>query len=328
MALLVTGGAGYIGSHMVLHLVDAGEDVVVLDNLSSGFDWAVDPRAQLIFGSAGDIRLVQDLVKKFGITEILHFAGSITVPESVVDPAKYYGNNTMTSRNLIDAAITSGIRHFIFSSSAAVYGMSANRPIVEETPSNPTSPYGRSKLMTEWILQDVAAAFPITYGILRYFNVAGADPQARSGQSTRMATQLMKVACQTALGQRPQMEIFGTDFHTPDGTCVRDFIHVTDLVQAHARLLAYLRHGGRSTTLNCTYGQGYSVQQVVDMVKEVSGVDFPVCAAPRRLGDPDSLIAKGTKIREVLQWTPQHDSLSAIVQTALTWEKNLSFHRH
>ena len=323
MAVLVTGGAGYIGSHMVLNLADAGEKVVVLDNLVTGFDWAVDGRATFEAGNAGDIEFVRGLIDKHGITEIVHFAGSIVVPESVTDPLKYYGNNTATSRNLIEAAIKGGVKHFIFSSTAAVYGMTGLAPVVETTPLNPMSPYGRSKLMTEWMLADVAAAHPMTYGVLRYFNVAGADPGKRSGQSTPLATHLIKVACQTALGQRDKMDIFGTDYETPDGTCIRDYIHVTDLIAAHALLLRHLRGGGDSTTLNCAYGQGYSVRQVVDTVKAVSGVDFRVDEGPRRAGDPASITATGEKVRSLLGWVPQHDDLREIVQSAYAWERHL-----
>ena len=323
MTVLVTGGAGYIGSHMVLNLTDAGESVVVLDNLVTGVDWALDGRATFVQGSAGDIELVQALVKQHGITEIIHFAGSIVVPESLIDPLKYYGNNTAISRNLLEAAVKAGVKHFIFSSTAAVYGMTGLAPVVEETPLNPMSPYGRSKLMTEWMLADVAAAHPITYGVLRYFNVAGADPGKRSGQSTPFATHLIKVAAQTALGQREKMDIFGTDYETPDGTCVRDYIHVTDLIAAHALLLGHLRRGGNSTTLNCAYGQGYSVRQVVDTVKAVSGVDFRVDEGPRRPGDPASITATGEKVRSILGWVPQHDDLREIVESAYAWEKHL-----
>jgi UDP-glucose 4-epimerase len=323
MTVLVTGGAGYIGSHMVLNLTDAGEQVVVLDNLVTGFDWAIDGRATFVQGSAADMELVGGLIRQYGITEIVHFAGSIVVPESVSDPLKYYGNNTATSRNLIEAAVKGGVKHFIFSSTAAVYGMTGLAPVVEETPLSPMSPYGRSKLMTEWMLSDVAAAHPITYGVLRYFNVAGADPQKRSGQSTPMATHLIKVACQTALGQRQKMDIFGTDYETPDGTCVRDYIHVTDLIAAHALLLRHLRGGGASTTLNCAYGQGYSVRQVVDTVKSVSGIDFRVDEGPRRPGDPASVTATGQKVRSLLGWVPQHDDLREMVESAYAWERHL-----
>lgn len=323
MAVLVTGGAGYIGSHMVLALADAGETVVVLDNLVTGFDWAIDGRALFETGNAGDIELVTALIEKHSITEIIHFAGSIVVPESVTNPLKYYANNTATSRNLIEAAVKGGVKHFIFSSTAAVYGMTGLAPVVENTPLNPMSPYGRSKLMTEWMLADVAAAHPISYGVLRYFNVAGADPQKRSGQSTPLATHLIKVACQTALGQRPKMDIFGTDYETADGTCVRDYIHITDLIAAHALLLKHLREGGESTTLNCAYGRGYSVREVVDMVRDVSGVDFVAEEGPRRLGDPASITATGEKIRSLLGWAPKHDDLREMVETAYSWERHL-----
>ncbi|MFC3704207.1 UDP-glucose 4-epimerase GalE [Devosia honganensis] len=324
MTVLVTGGAGYIGSHMVLNLADSGEDVVVLDNLVTGFDWAIDARARFEPGNAGDIDLVTGLIGKYGITEIVHFAGSIVVPESVADPLKYYANNTATSRNLIEAAVRGGVKHFIFSSTAAVYGMTGLAPVVEDTPLHPMSPYGRSKLMTEWMLADVAAAHDITYGVLRYFNVAGADPQKRSGQSTPEATHLIKVACQTALGQRAKMDIFGTDYETPDGTCVRDYIHVTDLIAAHALLLRHLRAGEESATLNCAYGRGYSVREVVETVRRVSGVDFRADEGPRRPGDPASITATGEKVRQMLGWMPRHDDLDEIVETAYAWERYLA----
>lgn len=323
MSVLVTGGAGYIGSHMVLNLADAGETVVVLDNLVTGFDWAIDGRAIFEQGHAGDTALVRGLIDKHEISEIIHFAGSIVVPESVSDPLKYYANNTATSRNLIEAAVLGGVKNFIFSSTAAVYGMTGLEPVVETTPLNPMSPYGRSKLMTEMMLADVAAAHPLTFGVLRYFNVAGADPGKRSGQSTPLATHLIKVACQTALGQRAKMDIFGTDYETPDGTCVRDYIHVTDLIAAHALLLKHLRAGGESTTINCAYGQGYSVREVVETVRKVSGVEFRVDEGPRRPGDPASITATGQKARELLGWVPQHDDLNEIVQTAYAWEQHL-----
>jgi len=323
MAVLVTGGAGYIGSHMVLNLTDAGETVVVLDNLTTGFDWAIDGRAIFEQGNAGDIDFVRGLIDKHGISEIIHFAGSIVVPESVSNPLKYYGNNTATSRNLIEAAVLGGVKSFIFSSTAAVYGMTGLDPVVETTPLSPMSPYGRSKLMTEMMLADVAAAHPLTFGVLRYFNVAGADPAKRSGQSTPFATHLIKVACQTALGQREKMDIFGTDYETPDGTCVRDYIHVTDLIAAHALLLKHLRAGGESTTINCAYGQGYSVRQVVETVRKVSGIPFRVDEGPRRPGDPASVTATGQKARELLGWVPQHDNLNEIVESAYAWERHL-----
>ena len=323
MAILVTGGAGYIGSHMVLNLADSGEQVVVLDNLVTGFDWAIDGRAVFERGHAGDIDLVRRLIEKYSITEVVHFAGSIVVPESVRKPLKYYSNNTATSRNLIEAAVGGGVERFIFSSTAAVYGMTGLAPVVETTPLNPMSPYGRSKLMTEWMLADVAAAHPMTYGVLRYFNVAGADPGKRTGQSTPEASHLIKVACQTALGQREKMEIFGTDFGTPDGTGVRDYIHVTDLIAAHALLLKHLRSGGESTTINCAYGQGYSVRQVVETVRAVSGVNFRADEQPRRAGDPASVTATGEKARQLLGWVPQLNDLTRIVETAFAWEQHL-----
>jgi UDP-glucose 4-epimerase len=324
VTVLVTGGAGYIGSHMVLRFCDAGQSVVVLDNLTTGFDWAVDARATLVEGNAGDMELVGRLIGEHKITEIIHFAGSIVVPESVTNPLKYYANNTATSRNLIEAAVKGGVKHFVFSSTAAVYGMTGLEPVSEEAPLNPMSPYGRSKLMTEWMLADVAAAHPITYGVLRYFNVAGADPKKRSGQSTPIATHLIKVAAQAALGQRDGLDIFGTDYPTPDGTCVRDYIHVTDLAEAHALLLEHLRGGGRSLTLNCGYGRGYSVREVASMVREVSGVDFPVREAERRAGDPPAIVAGADKVRQLLGWRPEHADLREIVDAAYGWEAYLA----
>ena len=309
---------------MVLRLCDAGERVVVLDNLSTGFDWAIDHRAALVEGNAGDMALVGRLIAEHGITEIVHFAGSIIVPESVTDPLKYYANNTATSRNLIEAAVTGGVKHFIFSSTAAVYGMPGLAPVGEDFALNPVSPYGRSKLMTEMMLADVAAAHPITYGVLRYFNVAGADPKQRSGQSSPMATHLIKVAAQAALGQRDHVAIFGTDFPTPDGTGVRDYIHVTDLAEAHALLLNYLRKGGASTTMNCGYGRGYSVREVIETVRQVSGVGFKVVEGPRRAGDPAAIVAKADRVREVLGWVPAHADLNGIVADALGWERYLA----
>ena len=323
MAVLVTGGAGYIGSHMALKLGDSGQETFVLDNLTTGFDWAVDHRATLIQGDAGDADFVLGIIEKHKINEIVHFAGSIIVPESGTDPLKYYRNNTAPSRNLREAAVKGGVERFCFSSTAAVYGMTGLTPVEETTPLAPMSPYGKSKLMTEWMLADVAAAHPIKYGVLRYFNVAGADPQKRSGQSTPFATHLIKVASQAALGQRAKMDIFGTDFPTPDGTGVRDYIHVTDLIEAHALLLEHLRGGGDNLTLNCAYGKGYSVSQVIETVKSVSGVNFHVDEGPRRAGDPASITATGEKIRKTLGWVPRHDDLREMVSTALDWERYL-----
>jgi UDP-glucose 4-epimerase len=323
MAVLVTGGAGYIGSHMVLALLDAGEDVVVLDNLSTGFRGAVHPPATLVEGDFGDEALVGRLIAQHGITAIAHFAARIVVPESVADPLGYYLNNTSKARSLIAAAVAGGVRHFIFSSTAAVYGDASGGAVGEDAVLAPVSPYGRSKLMVEWMLADTAAAHDFRYVVLRYFNVAGADPAGRAGQSTRDATHLIKVAVQTALGRRPGLSIFGTDYDTPDGTCLRDYIQVTDLAAAHLDALRYLRNGGDSLTCNCGYSRGYSVKEVVDVVKQVSGVDFPVTLAPRRPGDPAAIVADNARVRATLGWQPRHDDLRGIVRQALDWERRL-----
>lgn len=323
MSVLVTGGAGYIGSHMVLALADAGEDVVVIDNLTTGFEWLLDNRVTFVSGDVSDSALVGRIIAEHDIEAVIHFAGSIVVPESVENPLKYYKNNTANSRDLIEACVAGGVKHFIFSSTAAVYGMVGLEPVAEDAVLNPVSPYGRSKLMTEWMLADVAAAHPITYGVLRYFNVAGADPQLRSGQSAAGATHLIKVAVQTALGLRDKMSVFGEDYPTPDGTCVRDYIHVSDLVSAHAVLLDHLRRGGESTTMNCGYGRGFSVDQVIDTVKSVTGVDFTVERGPRRPGDPASIVASANRIR-AMGWTPAHDDLNEIVDLAYRWEQYLN----
>jgi len=324
MAVLVTGGAGYIGSHMVWELLDAGDDVVVLDRLSTGFEWAVAPEAKLVVGDIGDIDLVKSIVAKHGIDAIIHFAGSIVVPESVSDPLGYYENNTAKTRNLLEAAVTSGVQHFIFSSTAAVYGGAGSEPVREDAPLHPESPYGRSKLMTEWMLQDAARAHPLNYTILRYFNVAGADPKGRTGQSTPGATHLIKVACETALGKRASMNVFGTDYATPDGTCLRDYIHVSDLAAAHRLALQQLREGGDSLLANCGYGHGYSVLEVVEAVRRVHGGDFDVRLSERRPGDPAAIVANSERARAELGWQPKHDNLDAIVADALAWEAALS----
>lgn len=323
MSVLVTGGAGYIGSHMVHALSDAGESIVVLDNLSTGFWWALPGTATLVVGDMGDEDLVGRLIREHNVEAIVHFAAKIVVPESVADPLGYYLNNTVKSRALIAAAVAGGVKHIIFSSTAAVYGDVDAKPVSEDTPLNPVSPYGRSKLMTEWMLQDTANAHPITYVALRYFNVAGADPKGRTGQSTPNATHLIKVACQAALGQRAGLEVFGTDYVTPDGSCLRDYIQVSDLAAAHLAALRYLRGGGDSSVFNCGYGTGYSVLDVVDVVKQVSGVDFPVKLSPRRPGDPAAIVAKADRIRATLGWVPQYDDLSGIVRQALAWEQHL-----
>ena len=324
MTILVTGGAGYIGSHMVHALVDAGERVVVLDNLSTGFDWAVAKQATLVIGETGDQALVQNLIAQNGVGAIIHFAASIVVPESVADPLGYYRNNTANSRALIECAVRGGVKQFIFSSTAAVYGNPAKVPVDENDQLMPMSPYGSSKLMTEIMLRDAGAAHGLAHVILRYFNVAGADPALRTGQSTKGATHLIKVAVETALGRRPRMQVFGTDYPTPDGTCVRDYIHVADLVRAHGDALRYLRGGGASTTLNCGYGRGFSVFQVIDTVRRVSGVDFEIELAARRPGDPARIVARSDKIRALLGWRPQYDDLATIARDALEWELRLA----
>ena len=322
MSVLVTGGAGYIGSHMILELLDAGEEVVVLDNLSTGFREAVAPQATLIIGDVGDGELVERVLRDHGIDAVIHFAGSIIVPESVEKPLKYYGNNTANSRTLIEACVNQQVRHFIFSSTAAVYGMPKKNPVFENEPLNPMSPYGSSKLMTEIMLGDTAAAYPFHFAALRYFNVAGADPQGRVGQSTPNATHLIKVACQAALGQRPYMQVFGTDYDTPDGTCIRDYIHVVDLARAHLLALGHLRGGHGNLIMNCGYGTGFSVLEVVEAVKRAAGHDFDVRMAARRAGDPAAIVAGADQVRE-LGWQPQHDDLDRIVAHAYAWEKTL-----
>jgi len=323
MTVLVTGGAGYIGSHMVLELIDSGEDVVVLDNLSTGHRSAVAERVSVIVGDTGDQLLLDQLIRKHGIDTIIHFAAAIVVPDSIRDPLSYYKNNTANSRTLIECAVKGGVRYFIFSSTAAVYGNPDISPVRETAPALPISPYGWSKLMTETMLRDASYAYGLAHVILRYFNVAGADPDGRAGQSTPGATHLIKVAAQTALGQRPVLKLFGTDYPTPDGTCIRDYIHVSDLVRAHSNALRHLRSGAPSLTLNCGYGHGFSVRQVIETVKEVSGVDFKVENAPRRPGDPAQLVAATEKIRDTLSWQPRFDELSTIVTHALAWERTL-----
>jgi UDP-glucose 4-epimerase len=323
MTVLVTGGAGYIGSHMVHALLDAGERVVVLDDLSTGFDWAVAQGAQFVIGDAGDQALVAHLIAEHRIEAIVHFAASIVVPDSVRNPLGYYHNNTVNSRALIEAAVKGGVRHFIFSSTAAVYGNPERVPICEGDATVSTSPYGSSKLMTEIMLRDATLAHGLRHVILRYFNVAGADPLGRAGQSTKGATHLIKVAVEAALGLRPKVEVFGTDYPTPDGTCIRDYIHVCDLVRAHSDALAYLRAGGDPVTLNCGYGRGFSVLAVIDAVKRMSGADFKVELAGRRLGDPAWVVAASDRARAVLKWQPHFDDLESIVCHALAWERKL-----
>jgi UDP-glucose 4-epimerase len=323
LGILVTGGAGYIGSHVVLDLLDAGEEVTVLDDLSTGFRWAVPDGARLVVGDAGDKDLVLQAISKNGIDAIIHFAGSVVVPDSVRDPLGYYLNNTCKSRSLVECAVETKVKHFIFSSSAAVYGMPVENPVSELSQPNPISPYGSSKLMTEIMLRDTAAARQLSYVALRYFNVAGADPTIRSGQSTPQATHLIKVAVETALGQRPYLEVFGADYPTPDGTCIRDYIHVSDLTRAHLLALDYLRAGGEPQIFNCGYGRGYSVVEVISSVRRAARVDFSVRIGPRRPGDPAALIADARRIREVLEWRPEFDDLDMMVEHALSWERHL-----
>jgi UDP-glucose 4-epimerase len=324
MPILVTGGAGYIGSQTVHELVDAGERVVVLDNLSTGQRWAIAKGVPLIEGETGDQALVTRLIRDHNVESIIHFAASIVVLDSVRDPLGYYRNNTVNSRALIECAVKCGVRHFIFSSTAAVYGNPAVTPVPEEAPTIPISPYGWSKLMTEIMLRDASRAHGLAHVILRYFNVAGADPQGRTGLASLNATHLIKVAAETALGLRPKLEVFGTDYPTPDGTCIRDYIHVADLARAHLDALRYLRSGGASLTLNCGYGHGYSVLKVIESVKRISKVDFKVEYAPRREGDPASIVASSERIRSTLDWRPRFDDLPIIVTHALDWERRLA----
>ncbi|MFK7887091.1 MAG: UDP-glucose 4-epimerase GalE [Gammaproteobacteria bacterium] len=325
-SILVTGGAGYIGSHVVRQLGEAGESVIVLDNLSTGFEDAV-LAGTMINGDTGDRELVSRLLREHNVKSVLHFAAHTIVPESVSDPLKYYGNNTCSTRTLLECCRDAGVEHFIFSSTAAVYGTPDGDLIGEDTPTAPINPYGTSKLMSEWMLRDLAAATDMRYVALRYFNVAGSDPEGRIGQSTRKATLLTKVACEAALGVRDQVYIFGTDYPTQDGTGVRDYIHVEDLASAHLKALDYLRAAGGSVTLNCGYGHGYSVRDVLQTVAKVNGAPFPIVEAPRRAGDPPALVARADRVRELLQWTPQFDDLEVIARTSLAWEKKLQAKR-
>ena len=321
--ILVTGGAGYIGSHTVLQMRARGDDVIVLDNLSTGFRQSLGD-VTLIEGDVGDSALVGQVIADHGIDTVVHFAAHTIVPESVSDPLKYYGNNTCQTRNLLAACIKGGVRHFVFSSTAAVYGIPESGVAAEDSLLSPINPYGTSKLMSEWMLRDVAAATSLRYVALRYFNVAGSDPQGRIGQSTRKATLLIKVACEAAVGRRPQVAIYGTDYDTPDGTGVRDFIHVDDLARAHLDAVDYLRQGGSSEVLNCGYGHGYSVREVLRSVERVSGKPLVIREEPRRAGDPPGLVARSERIRQVLGWQPTLDDLDTIVASSLRWEEKLS----
>jgi UDP-glucose 4-epimerase len=323
MSVLVTGGGGYIGSHMVWQLVDTGEKVVVLDNFTTGFRWAIAPEAAIVQGDIADEALVGQVIAEHGVEAIIHFAGSVVVPDSVADPLGYYLNNTVRSRALLAAAVRGKVPRFIFSSTAAVYGTPKTAPVPEDAILMPESPYGRSKLMTETMLADTAFAHGLSYVALRYFNVAGADPRGRTGQSTKGATHLIKVASETALGKRDGMTVYGTDYPTPDGTCVRDYIHVSDLAAAHSAALEHLRDGGRNLVANCGYGQGYSVLDVVETVKRVSGRDFKVTLGARRPGDPAAIVASPALIMSEFGWKPRYDDLDEIVRTALAWEAAL-----
>jgi UDP-glucose 4-epimerase len=328
MTVLVTGGAGYIGSHMVQALAEAGEKVVVIDNLSTGFSAFLPEGVPLFIGDAADENLVEGVIAAQGVESIIHFAGSVVVPDSMRDPLAYYRNNTMTTRSLLNTAVKCGVNRFVFSSTAAVYGNPDQVPVPETAPTRPLSPYGSSKLMTEIMLHDVASAHGMNYIVLRYFNVAGADPKARIGLATVGATHLLKIAVEAATGQRAKIDVFGTDYPTPDGSCIRDFIHVSDLAQAHRAALSYLRSGGSSVTLNCGYGRGHSVLETIEAVRRVCGRSFAVQYAARRPGDIMTMIADTGRIRTTLDWTPQYDDLDTIAAHALAWEEKLLRERH
>lgn len=321
-SILVTGGAGYIGSHVVLQLKTAGYRVVVLDNLCTGFRNAVGD-TPLIIGDTSDQSLVARAIKEHAIDSVLHFAAHTVVPESVTNPLKYYRNNTCSTRNLLETCSEAGVKHFIFSSTAAVYGIPNGGIAREDTPLNPINPYGSSKLMSEQMLRDLSAANDLRHVVLRYFNVAGSDPEGRIGQATKNATLLIKVACEAAIGKRSHVAIFGTDYPTRDGTGIRDYIHVVDLASAHVKALNYLEAGGESTTLNCGYGHGYSVREVLDTVARVHGQPFAIQEMPRRAGDPPELVADAQRIHSLLKWQPEYDDLDKIVTSALNWEKKL-----
>ena len=328
MTVLVTGGAGYIGSHTVDALVQAGESVVVIDDLSAGFSDFLPEGVPLLVGDAGDEDLVEGVIAQHRVESIIHLAGSVVVPDSMRDPLQYYRNNTMTTRSLLNAAVRTGVNRFIFSSTAAVYGTPDQMPVPEHAPTRPLSPYGSSKLMTEIMLHDAASAHGMDYIVLRYFNVAGADPLARMGLATNGATHLLKIAVEAATGQRAKIDVFGTDYPTPDGSCIRDFIHVSDLAQAHRAALSHLRRGGTSATLNCGYGRGYSVLETIEAVRRISGRNFAVQYAPRRPGDIMAMVADVRRIRATLDWTPRYDDLDTIASHALAWEQRLLQGRH
>jgi len=321
-SILVSGGAGYIGSHVVRQLGEAGERIVIVDNLSTGFEDAI-LYGDFVKGDIGDKDLISRVLKEYDVDSVIHFAAHTIVPESVTNPLKYYGNNTCNSRNLMECCRDANVKNFIFSSTAAVYGIPDTDSASESSPLSPINAYGTSKLMTEWMLRDLSAVTELNHVALRYFNVAGCDLEGRIGQSTEKATLLIKVACEAAVGKRDQVYIFGTDYPTPDGTGVRDYIHVEDLASAHLKALEYLRNGGESTTLNCGYGHGYSVREVLDTVEKINGKKLNIIEEDRRAGDPPALIAEANSIREVTGWQPKYDDLDIIVKTSLEWEKKL-----
>lgn len=324
MTILVTGGAGYIGSHTVYALLDRGERVVVLDDLSTGVKAQVGDAAVFVQGDVADSTLVQKILADHRVDSVIHFAGSIVVPDSVRDPLGYYENNVVKSRALIQACVAGGVKHFIFSSTAAVYDADAKQPLGEGADKKPISPYARSKLMTEWMLEDVSRAYPLRHIVLRYFNVAGADPKGRTGQSTPKATHLIKRAAQVVLGRVPRLDVFGTDYPTPDGTGVRDYIHVADLAAAHLLALDALKAGAPSTIYNCGYGRGFSVREVIQGVERVVGRTLPVQESPRRAGDPPMLVSDPGRIKKDLDWTPRYDDLDGIIASAIAWERRFN----
>ena len=324
MTTLVTGGAGYIGSHTTYALLDRGDKVVVLDNLSTGLQAQIGEGARFVKGDIGDRALLERTIREHAVDAVIHFAGSIVVPDSVADPLGYYENNVVKSRDVIAVCLATGVKNFIFSSTATVYDADARQPLKEDERKTPISPYARSKLMTEWMLEDVAHAHDFRYHVLRYFNVAGADPKGRTGQSTPKATHLIKRAAQVALGRLPHLDIFGTDYPTPDGTGVRDYIHVTDLANAHLLALDALRAGAPSAAYNCGYGRGLSVRQVVEGVERVTGKPLPVREGPRRPGDPPTLISDPSRIKAALGWKPAHDDLDGIIRSAIDWERRFN----
>lgn len=327
MTILITGGAGYIGGHMGLRLADRGKDFVVVDDMSNGVPWAVPDGGELVVASSGDYERMVRLMRERGVDTILHFAATLITPDLYDKPLEYYRINAANARALLQAAADAGVKKFIYSATSAVYGNPTSNPVSEQAAVAPTTPYGKSKLVTEMMLKDLADVSDLRYVALRYFNVAGADPQGRYGQSTTKTTLLVQIAVQAALGLRPGLEIFGTDYPTPDGTCIRDYLHVTDLIDAHEAALSYLDDGGASTTLNVGYGHGYSVRDIIDTVKRVVGVDFPVTEGPRRMGDPVEVVAEADRIREVLRWEPKLDDIETIVRHAHQWELRMNERR-